>query len=89
MTLLPQCSELAQQGYSPEAINVIQANGKCGDASGIPLRISSTQTTLPAENFPSDPLVILGFMLGATLAFGSTIWELLGVSKWFGRWGKS
>ncbi|MDJ0702757.1 MAG: hypothetical protein QNJ46_05705 [Leptolyngbyaceae cyanobacterium MO_188.B28] len=88
MTRLPQCSDLAKQGYTPEAIKVIQADGKCGDENGIPLRTSSTQTNLPGENLPSDPLVIFGFMLGAALVFGSTVWELLGVSKWFGR-GKS
>ena len=70
MTLLPQCSDLAQRGYTPEAINVIQANGKCGDENGIPLRTSSTQNTPPGRKSPLGSLSDFGIYPGSH----SSVW---------------
>ena len=85
MTPLPQCSDLAQQGYSLGAINVIQASEKCADDTEISLQATPARNELTIGDIPLDPLVLVGFLIGGALAFGSNILNLLGISIGGGR----
>lgn len=96
MTQLPQCSDLVRRGYRLEAINVIQASDKCTDEVEIALQTPPAPNTLAtprqnvfnAETIPSDPFMLVGFLLGVALAFGSKISDFLGVFSPRGRWRK-
>ena len=92
MKPLPKCSDLVQRGYTTEAIKVIQEADKCADEIGITLQSTPARNEfIPlnwntfTENLSIDPLVLLGFLIGVALAFGSKSWNYLGVSRRGGR----